>query len=148
MLRFAETDNKLVSVISHEIAHNLMRHVCAVLTNYALGTAVDLATASIGIITANAIGAAAVYAKAPAFEAEADYVALYIMAKAGLPIDQAAQFWCRIAAIQPGSIHHRILATHPSSPKRAIARENTIEEIKQKRALGAELVPELRPRSR
>ena len=144
MLRFAETDTELAYVISHEMAHNVMRHVRAVVTNYILGTIIDLAAASFGVITGNAVGAAAAYSRAPSFEAEADYVGLYLMARSGLPIDDAANFWRRIAAIDPSSIKRRILATHPSSPERFVALEDTIREIKLKIAKGQPLDPEPR----
>ncbi len=144
MLRFAETDTELTYVISHEVAHNVMQHVRAVITNYTLGTLVDIAAASVGVITGNAVGAAAAYSRAPSFESEADYVGLYIMARTGLPIDDAANFWRRIAAIDPGGIQKRILATHPASPERFVALEDTINEIKLKIASGLPLDPEPR----
>ncbi len=144
MLRFAETDTELAYVLSHEVAHNVMRHVRAVMVNYTMGTLVDIAAASVGVITGNAVGALAAYSKAPSFESEADYVGLYIMARSGQPVDGAANFWRRIAAIDPGSIRKRILATHPASPERFVALEDTIEEIQFKKAEGQPLDPELR----
>jgi Zn-dependent protease with chaperone function len=113
MLRFAENDHELAFVISHEIAHNLMRHVRAVMANYTLGSIVDIAALSVGIITGNAVGVGAAYIHASQFEAEADYVGLYIMALANLPIDEAAHFWRRIAAVDPGSIKKKLFATPP-----------------------------------
>ncbi len=144
MLRFAETDTELAYVLSHEIAHNVMRHVRAVMVNYTLGTLVDIGAASLGVITGNAVGAMAAYSKAPSFESEADYVGLYIMARSGQPVEGAANFWRRIAAIDPGSIRKRILATHPASPERFVALVDTIEEIQFKIAEGQPLNPELR----
>lgn len=146
MLRFAETDTELAYVLSHEVAHNVMRHVRAVVTNYTLGTIVDLAALSVGVVTGNAVGAAAAYSRAPSFESEADYVGLYIMARSGQPIDDAANFWRRIAAIDPKGIQKRLLATHPASPERFVALEDTIKEINFKKAQGLPLDPELRPK--
>lgn len=142
LLRFAQTDRELALVIAHEIAHNVMGHVRAVLANYALGALADAAVTSVGLITGNLIGTAAALSHAKGFESEADYVGLYIVALAGMPIGHAPEFWRRMAAIYPGNIRHRLLATHPTSPERAIALEETIEEIHHKIATGVPLIPE------
>ena len=144
LVRFAQSDGDLAFVISHELAHNIMHHVRAVMTNYAIGTALDIAAASVGVITGNAIGATAAIAQAPAFEAEADYVGLYIMARAGLEIDHAAEFWREMAAISPGIMRKRIPATHPTSPQRYIAMDATIREINQWKQEGRPLIPQLK----
>lgn len=149
LLRFAQTDHELALVIAHEIAHNVMGHVRAVLANYALGTLADVAATSVGLITGNSIGAAAALSHVKGFESEADYVGLYIVALAGMPIDHAPEFWRRMATIYPGNIRHRLLATHPTSPERSIALEETIEEIHQKISNGEPLIPEFRlPKNR
>ena len=145
LLRFAETDNELALVISHEIAHNVMRHVRAVMTNYAIGTLVDVAATSAGVITANSIGVSAALSQAKAFEAEADYIGLYIMAQAGLPIDNAPRFWRRMSALYPGTIRKHLISTHPPSPERSVALEESIKEIQSKRKTGQPLTPNLRP---
>ena len=148
LLRFAETDNELAIVISHEIAHNVMKHIRAVLANYTLGTLVDVVANSLGIITGNSVGAAAAYSQVQAFETEADYVGLYIMALAEMPIEDAPEFWRRMATVYPGIIRKRILSTHPPSPERSVALEETIKEIHEKKHSGTPLIPELRLKSK
>ena len=43
MMRFAQSDTELALVVSHEIAHNSMGHMRAKMTNYALGSILDIA---------------------------------------------------------------------------------------------------------
>ena len=72
-------------------------------------------------------------------EAEADYMGLYIMARAGYEIGTAPRFWRRIAAYFPrfgGSGR-----THPSTSYRFVAMNKTVAEINAKIVAGVALVP-------
>ncbi|GMR05465.1 MAG: hypothetical protein BMS9Abin25_0040 [Gammaproteobacteria bacterium] len=145
MLRFAQNDNELALVISHEIAHNAMDHMEAKRSNYTSGTLLDIAAALAGVNTGGAFGriAAGVYSKG--FESEADYVGLYIMALADVPIEDAPKFWRRMAATHPESAGKGgFLASHPATSERFVALENTIEEIHQKQASGVLLTPNMK----
>lgn len=142
MMRFAETDQELALVVSHEIAHNLMDHMVAKRTNAAGGMVLDILAAAAGINTGGAFSQMAGNMNSKAFEAEADYVGMYILARAGFPLEGSANFWRRMAAEQPKSIASGHSATHPATPERYVAIENAIMEIQQKRAALADLVPE------
>jgi hypothetical protein len=145
MLRFAREDLELAVVIGHELAHNAMGHIAKRAGNMLLGTILDILAASRGVNTQGAFGELAGLAYSQAFEAEADYVGLYFVARAGHDVARAPNIWRRIAAAAPGSIARQgFLATHPSTPERFVALERTVEEIRAKQAAGAELVPELR----
>ena len=145
MMRFANSDTELALVISHEVAHNSMSHSRSKMTNYALGTVVDLAAQILlGIPTQGLFGKLAGNAYSQGFESEADYVGLYIMAQSGGDIDSAPQFWRRMATLSPGSIKSSHLASHPATPERFIALEETVKEIKAKKAAGKPLVPNLK----
>lgn len=145
MMRFATNDTELALVISHEIAHNSMSHVRSKMTNYALGTVVDLAAQILlGIPTQGLFGKLAGNAYSQGFESEADYVGLYIMAQSGGDIDNAPQFWRRMAALSPNAIKSSHLASHPATPERFVALEETVKEIKAKKAAGKPLVPNLK----
>lgn len=145
MMRFATSDTELALVISHEIAHNSMSHVRSKMTNYALGTVVDLAAQILlGIPTQGLFGKLAGNAYSQGFESEADYVGLYIMAQSGGDIDTAPQFWRRMATLSPNSIKSSHLASHPATPERFVALEETVKEIKAKKAAGKPLVPNLK----
>lgn len=142
MLRFVESDNELALVIAHELAHNAMSHIGKKTGNYALGSVLDIAAAVYGIDTQNAFGKMASNAHSQAFESEADYVGLYLMAMADLPIGEANEFWRRMAVEYPGSIEGSYTATHPSTSERFVAIDETVGEIMAKLDAGEPLVPE------
>jgi hypothetical protein len=144
MLRFAN-DNELAIVIGHELAHNFMGHIEAGQRNNVLGTIAEIIAASRGIPTQGALGTAIALAYSPAFEAEADYVGLYVLARAGIEIKDAPKFWRRMAAANPGGISQRgMIASHPATSARFVALEKTVQEIEAKRAAGQPLNPELK----
>ena len=145
MLRFANNDTELALVISHEIAHNSMSHITAKMTNYALGSILDIAAqVLLKVPTQGLFGNAGARAYSQAFESEADYVGLYIMARAGGDLDNAPQFWRRMATLSPSAIQSSHLSTHPATPERFVALEETVKEIKAKKAAGQPLVPNLK----
>ncbi len=145
MMRFATTDTELGLVISHEIAHNSMGHMRAKMTNYTLGSILDIAAqVLLKVPTQGLFGNLGGNAFSQGFEAEADYVGLYIMAQSGGDIDNAPQFWRRMATLSPGSIQSSHMATHPATPERFVALEETVKEIKAKKASGKPLEPNLK----
>ncbi len=142
MMRFTENDQELAMVVAHEVAHNAMNHGDAINQNYWLGTIVDILAAAYGINTQGAFGGMSARAYSQEFEAEADYVGLYILARTGLEIDNVAMFWRRMAAENPENISKSLMASHPSTPERFVAIEKTVEEIKEKIVAGQPLLPE------
>ena len=142
MMRFATGDQELSLVVAHELAHNAMGHIRAKTTNYLLGSVFDIAAAAYGVDTQGLFGNIAAGMYSQDFEAEADYVALYFMAQAELDIEGAANFWRRMAAEHPGSIRTNHAASHPATPERFLAIEQTVVEIEAKLSSGAGLVPE------
>ena len=150
MLNFIESDIELATVISHEIAHNIMHHSDAKATNAAVtgifGLFIDLAAAFYGINTngdftkmTSEIGASAYSVE---FEQEADYVGIYLMKKAGYEINLAANFWRRMAAENPDAIFTK--STHPTSPERFISISKTVLEIERKIKNNQPMKPELK----
>lgn len=144
MMRFASEDDDLALVISHELAHNAMAHIEAQRTNRMMGQVVDLAAKAYGVDTRGVFTTIAMRSRSEAFEAEADYVALYAMALAGLPIAEAADFWRMMAIEHPESIEDGYMATHPSTAERYVAIDTGIEEVIAKQSAGEELMPNLR----
>lgn len=144
MMRFAETDQELALVVSHEMAHNVMEHIKAKQINSLGGSLLDLAAAIAGVNTQGTFGKIGAMAYSQEFENEADYVGLYIMSRAGMETENAAQFWRRMAVEHPRSINSSHSSTHPSSAERFLAIENTLEEIQQKKVAGQPLVPEMK----
>jgi membrane-associated protease RseP (regulator of RpoE activity) len=132
MMRFTENDKELGLVVGHEIAHNIMEHMSAKTTNYILGTILDVVAAAYGVDTQNSFGKMSASAYSQDFEAEADYVGMYLIAKSGYELEGSADFWRRMASIHPGSINTNHTASHPATPERFVAIENSIDEINQK----------------
>ncbi len=143
MVRFTETDNELVLVIGHEIAHNALGHMNKKAGNVFLGSLLDiLLAATVGVNTQGLFGQIGGMAFSQSFEAEADYAGLYIAARAGFDIKDAANFWRRMAVEHPGSIRHNFTSTHPSTAERFVTLEKAVKEIEEKKQKGEPLEPE------
>jgi hypothetical protein len=150
MMRFFENDDEMALVVSHEIAHNAMRHIDAgrenIRTGAGAGLILDILAAVVGVDTGgvfmNAGANIGNEAYSIAFEQEADYVGLYIMARAGRRIEDAPNFWRRMATLSPESITEA--SSHPTAPERFLALEKTVAEIDGKRATGLALLPDVR----
>ncbi|MFP6742273.1 MAG: M48 family metallopeptidase [Alphaproteobacteria bacterium] len=151
MTRFAVKDTELAAIIGHEIAHNAMGHIDAKKINSVAGAGVgllfEILAPAAGVNTGGElmraganIGAGA-YSKE--FEAEADYVGLYLMARAGMSIEEVPNFWRRMAVSHPGSIASNHGATHPATPERFLALATAVEAINGKIAVGAALMPDM-----
>ena len=142
MMDFADTDQELSLVVAHELAHNSMRHIEAKKANYAIGFIFDILLAGLTGVDLGIRGlTAGAYSKE--FEAEADYVGMYIMGRADMNIENAPVFWRRMGTRNPQSIQDNYLASHPSTPERFVSLEDTINEIKLKQEMGKELMPNL-----
>ncbi len=148
LLEFAKTDEELAFVLSHELAHNMMRHPQKSQGNQILGTllggAVDMLIASQGVNSQGAfskVGAAtATLSFSPEFEREADYIGMYILARSGYDADKAPEFWRRMAERNPDAIY--VSTTHPNNAERYVAMQKTVREIADKRHRGVVLLPE------
>ena len=151
MMRFADNDSELATVIAHELAHNTMRHIQKQQTNQTAGAAaglvLDILAAVAGVNTQGAFSRAggniAGRSYSQEFEAEADYVGLYYLARAGYEIDDAANLWRRMGAIKAKVEDLSVARTHPTSAERFLRLEEATKEIKAKIAAGKPLLPEL-----
>jgi len=110
MMWFAR-DDELALVVAHELAHHVLRHAERAVPG----------------------------ANFKEIEAEADYVGLYIMARAGYAIENAPRFWRRLAANFPGAIG--AAASHPATAYRYLVLRKTVREINAKIAAGRPLTP-------
>jgi hypothetical protein len=138
LLRFLPNDSDLATVLGHEIAHNLRGHLDMRRRNVAIARALDAMSGPRA--TANQRAAAAY--RSQDFERDADYVGLYLMARAGYPIDDAPNLWRKFALAEPRTIEASALSTHPSTPERFVLLDRTVSEIKAKQAAGLPLLPQ------
>lgn len=141
LLRLLTSDEELALVVAHEISHNTLGHITKKQLNSIPGLIADILLASVGVYSGGAFSKATSNVFSKEFEAEADYSGLYILARAGMDISNAANLWRRMAAEHPGSIYAQYGASHPSSPERFIAIESAALEIKNKLASGQALAP-------
>jgi Zn-dependent protease with chaperone function len=146
MVKFVESETELALVVGHELAHNALGHISKQRGNRILGGVLDaLVMATTGVYTGGAFANAAGTSFSKEFEAEADYAGLYIAARAGYDLKNAANFWRRMGVEHPGSIQNNFGASHPSTPERFTAIEQTILEINGKRVGGQPLLPDRKP---
>ena len=143
MIRFAQKDEELGLVIAHELGHNIMDHVSKLRTNSLLGTIVDLAAAYYGVNTQGIFGQAGAMMYSQEFEAEADYVGIYYMERAGYSIENVADFWRSMAVEHPGSINPSHASTHPATPERFLEINAAVVEIGVKKELNQPIIPNI-----
>ena len=144
MMDFADSENELALVVAHELAHNTMRHIDAKRLNALGGFVIDMLIAVLGgVDTQGMFTRNFAMAYSQEFESEADYVGLYMCELSGYDITEAAYFWRRMGVKHPGSIAQNHAASHPSSPERFVSIEDTVKEIKQKKAAGEILMPNI-----
>ncbi len=150
LIRFLKSDDELALVMAHELAHDTERHIRAKTANATLGlvggAVFDVGFAALGVNTGGAFmkagqAAGAGYAS-PAFEAEADYVGMYYMARAGYDTARVEDFWRRMSVEQPKSIF--VTTSHPANAQRYVAIGKTRDEIVAKQADHRPLLPERR----
>ena len=139
---FIETDEELAYLLGHELAHNAYGHLAAVKTNAVLGA---LLGAAVGVVTGVYQDYSALAARyhAPKFEVEADYVGVYLAARAGYDVTGVSAFWQKMIARTPGAAWAQSL-THPDGSSRLHVLDATAVEIQQKRDSGQPLVPNVR----
>lgn len=143
MLRFTkERPEELAFVMAHEFAHNALAHMTKTQSNRLLGSLLDVAATLQGMDTDDAFSDIGELAFSEGFEREADYLGLYIAARAGVDITKAPNFFRRLALHAPESIADHYATTHPSTPERFIAMEKAVAEILEKKRGKALLKPE------
>lgn len=127
IVEFTRGDDELALVIAHEMAHNLLSHRAKL----------DAQNVSRGLFK-SLDGSAG---KIRETEEEADYLALYLLARAGFDIAAVPGFWRRFS---PGALAEIFSdGTHPGEASRIAATERTLAEIRMKQRQGLPLVPEL-----
>jgi len=145
MIRFTESDDEIALVLGHEFAHNALEHLRQMRVQAFFGYLVDLAVAVFADVdTQGLFSQLGRRIFSEEFEADADYMGLYLAARAGYNIQIAPSFWRRMAVEHPGNIQDNILATHPSTPERAVTLKQTIAEIEAKKKDGKPLMPEFK----
>jgi predicted Zn-dependent protease len=160
LVNLLKYEDGVAFVIAHEMGHHLAQHLTEDAINTRIGGAVGGALA--GVLAA-ALGAdiwtqadivetgselgeyvgVRVYSQAQ--EKEADYLANYLLARAGYDIKSGLRVIDALARDTGDTVSRaHVLATHPSNPDRAASQRATMAEIEQLRASGRELLPKPR----
>ena len=123
MVRYARNDDELALFVAHELAHSYLGHGRPDRSSGQLRPA--LGPGPDGLRRR---------------ESEADYLGLYLAARAGYNAEAAPALWRQLGADFPAvRLRSR---THPGSLERVVAMRATLAEIRQKRAAGSPLWPE------
>jgi Zn-dependent protease with chaperone function len=162
LLRAVPDDAQVQMVVAHELAHSLLKHPRKGVVNsivsggWLLGTVAGSGgwlVDTLGDLTGQhrpvsyqSLGTQlAAWPYERAFEREADYVALYLMARSGGDIAKVEQLFATFSNASPASTW--ISISHPITPERVVAVRAARAEIEAKRASGRTLLPEGWPKT-
>ena len=122
MVDYAQSDDMLALALGHEFAHDLLRHHDRL-------DQVGIARKTLGDLgaTPGSLWLA---------EKEADYVGLYLSARAGYDVSEAPEFWRRFPKVAG-----ELSWSHPDADERAAALAATRDEIQAKARNGQPLIP-------
>ncbi|MYC24519.1 MAG: M48 family metalloprotease [Gammaproteobacteria bacterium] len=140
LLNFLKEEPDLQYIIAHELAHNVYGHVSKARTRGILGGVLDGISLVTGFWTNGLFTKLGIRANSKEFENEADYVAMYILANAGVDLSGIEDVWRRVSA----QVGLRASRTHPSRPVRYLRMAKTRQEIAEKIEKGEPLIPELK----
>lgn len=144
LLRAADEESQLAGVIAHEVAHVAARHWASQMTKATLAQWASLALIFVpmsypvymGVAQAYLNGVPLAFLKfSRSAEAEADYLGIQYMYKAGYDPDSYVTFFGKLIDLErrsPGSVP-KIFADHPPTPERILKSEEAIKEILPKR---------------
>lgn len=140
MIGFTRNDDELAFVLAKGMAHNVLGHATAQRSSATIGGIID-SLMSVRPDLSMLIGSGGIKATTPERDAAADRLSLYLLARAGYDIDDAAGFWRRLSTTYPATVLNSYTANHPATAARVAAIEAAVAEIKGKRAAKKPLVP-------
>ena len=146
MMDFVESDEELQYIIAHELAHNVEQHLEKRKDNAFLagliGATLDVFFARYTGIYVGLEGVGirdGVYMYSKDFERESDYLAMYMLANAGISTSKVADIWRRMSEKDGDSAIYSL--THPSYSERYLSLLSVDREIQEKRRAGLPIRP-------
>ncbi|PIF78325.1 hypothetical protein CLU95_5510 [Variovorax sp. 54] len=136
LMTFFPDNRDLAIVLGHELANGVLSHGGK---SRAVGIAAGIVDGALG-----GTGMAEEALSSPfsqQFDAEADYLGLYMVAAAGYDIEGAERIWREFGVHTAGTKKKSFVSAAPTSARRFVAMRRTIAEIQAKKKNGAPLVP-------
>jgi len=148
LLRYVRNDHELAMIMAHELSHNVLDHRGSKLKNAAVGAVVgfaaDVLAGAVGVDTDAEFTMSGMQAGAAAyekeFEAEADYMALYMLARAGYDVEAGANLVRRMETFSRANLDYAL--DHFAYHGRVRALGQVTAEIDGKRKAGLPLYPD------
>ncbi|MFT5642511.1 MAG: hypothetical protein ACI83P_000035 [Janthinobacterium sp.] len=140
MINFTRNNTEIAYVMAKDMAHNILEHPSKQNSSATLAGIIDN-LASVHPDLSMLIGSAGIKVMPQQRDADADSLALYLLARAGYDINQVAPFWQRLASAYPASMMNSYTANHPDIAYRVTAIDATVAEIKSKQASREPLQP-------
>lgn len=149
LLHFAESDEEIAAIVSHQLAHNARKHprtnntvsVLGAVLGAIPGLAADVALAVVtgGGYTSGSLtqlgwtaGGMMGAGNSTSQLKQADQDSLHLMAMAGYAIEDVPAFWHRVQEFNEPEGINGLRNSHPFSQERFLAMETTQREIKEK----------------
>jgi len=140
MMSFLQSDNELAYVIAKEMAHNALGHPSKLRMNATVGGVIDNLI-RVHPDTSTLGGTNGIRAMPQEFDAAADTLSLYMIARGGYNVDGALRFWQRLASQYPATVLNGHTAIHPASAYRFTVMEQILADVKAKQAAKKPLLP-------
>jgi predicted Zn-dependent protease len=136
----AVSDQELALILAREIAHNVLQHAQAMQMRATVAGVIDALLPTKPDLSSFA-GSAGLKTMDEKFDQDADRLALYLLARAGLNPSNAIDTLERLAQRYPATVTSSYTALHPWTAERAGLMRSTLAEIRQKQASKKALVP-------
>jgi hypothetical protein len=140
MISFTRDDDELAYLLAKGMAHNLLGHAASQRNASTIGSIIDNLV-TVKPDTSMLIGSGGIKAMPQELDAAADRLAVYLVARAGYNVDDAAPFVKRLAANHPATVLNGYVANHPATATRIAAIDKAIAEVKAKQAAKKPLLP-------
>lgn len=141
MMNFARSDDELAYVLAKELAHSTLKHASRLRMNGAMSAVIS----NLRRVNPDPNATREAYSRIRPYpqdlDAAADALALYMLARGGYNIDNAARFWERVASQFPKSTSASYTALHPSTQQRINVINKTVAEIRDKKTARQPLQP-------
>ena len=140
MINFTQSDEELAYLMAKGMAHNILGHAGSQRNGSTISSIIDNLM-SVRPDTSMLIGSGGIKAMPQDLDAAADHLSLYLLARAGYKIDNAAAFWTRLASSYPSTVLNGYVANHPATAHRVAAIDKAVAEIKARQSAKKPLVP-------